>query len=309
MSLWTNPHPSSLSYKHIIKQLASQAPKVYGDIPPRKNVKVHKKRAIHPETDVHNRMSHVENWVLVDKERLPDEQDLTRSLHLRNYLTFDFVSEVLPLHTPPLSLSDPRSEDLEDQMVALADKLQVTRLVGKSLPQPVPFPASVPNNPNHKKAPLLVRRTSFTSQTPSIRLTLDSSSNQKTDQQTSPLLQQVRWLQTMQRLRHSLIRFGKKEKPHRRIPFPAPPPKPRANRRSEATTQPRFNPVTNTYLRDTRANPDHLRMIVAELNMIRHRKLMCPLRRRDFLPRRNDIVYLGSQRRRSPLMNEALLLS
>ncbi|KAH8555616.1 hypothetical protein BGW37DRAFT_142891 [Umbelopsis sp. PMI_123] len=42
------------------------------------------------------------------------------------------------------------------------------------------------------------------------------------------------------------------------------------------------------YTRDIRANPDHLRMIVAEMNMMRSRKIVCPLRPRTYLHKRSD---------------------
>ncbi|KAG0174619.1 hypothetical protein DFQ28_007643 [Apophysomyces sp. BC1034] len=40
--------------------------------------------------------------------------------------------------------------------------------------------------------------------------------------------------------------------------------------------------------RGVRCNPAHLRMIVAEVNMIRANKIVCPLRPRAFLPQRSD---------------------
>jgi hypothetical protein len=90
------------------------------------------------------------------------------------------------------------------------------------------------------------------------------------------------------------------------IPMPLPPRRKRSGkkRRSEATTQPRFNFDTNTYTRDTRSNPDHLRMIAAELNMMRSRKLFSPLKPRGFLPRRKDPFICGDGRLRSPLQFE-----
>jgi hypothetical protein len=92
------------------------------------------------------------------------------------------------------------------------------------------------------------------------------------------------------------------------IPMPIPPRRPISQkRRSEATTQPRFNPDTNTYTRDTRSNPDHLRMISAELNMMRGRKLLSPLKPRGFLPRRKDAFIRGDQRKPSHLINEIII--
>lgn len=134
------------------------------------------------------------------------------------------------------------------------------------------------------------------------------------------------WKATLAKLKHSLFissppsppttttttttipsnKFLKNKKLTKKlIPMPIPPRRPASQkRRSEATTQPRFNPVTNTYLRDTRYNPDHLRMISAELNMIRTRKLLSPLKPRGFLPRRKDAFVRGENRKPSPLLYE-----
>ncbi|OBZ91679.1 hypothetical protein A0J61_00245 [Choanephora cucurbitarum] len=96
-----------------------------------------------------------------------------------------------------------------------------------------------------------------------------------------------------------------KKRTNKLIPMPIPPRRPLSQkRRSEATTQPRFNPDTNTYTRDTRSNPDHLRMISAELNMMRGRKLLSPLKPRGFLPRRKDPFIRGEHRRPSNLIQE-----
>ena len=127
-----------------------------------------------------------------------------------------------------------------------------------------------------------------------------------------------RWMETIAQLRRSLTRsititpkedtkkFTKKKKPalNSFIPMPPPPKRNIKKRRSEATTQPRFNPETNTYTRDTRSNPDHLRMISAELNMMRSRKLSSPLKPRGFLPRRTDAFVRGTDRKRSLLNNQ-----
>ncbi|KAG2179069.1 hypothetical protein INT43_001919 [Umbelopsis isabellina] len=48
------------------------------------------------------------------------------------------------------------------------------------------------------------------------------------------------------------------------------------------------DPIPQRYMRDIRANPDHLRMIVAEMNMMRSRKIICPLRPRTYLHKRTD---------------------
>lgn len=146
------------------------------------------------------------------------------------------------------------------------------------------------------------------SQTPSTSTTRSyamSSSPPKEEQTRS------RWLETIAQLKKSLTRstlggtggVGKKKKEQVNvkkeivfIPMPLPPKRNIRKRRSEATTQPRFNPETNTYTRDTRSNPDHLRMISAELNMMRSRKLSSPLKPRGFLPRRTDSFIRGEKR-------------
>lgn len=51
------------------------------------------------------------------------------------------------------------------------------------------------------------------------------------------------------------------------------------------------------YTRDIRANPDHLRMIVAEMNMMRSRKIVCPLRPRTYLHKRADHFQLDQTSR------------
>lgn len=62
--------------------MAAQAPKVYGEIPPLTKKKSKKKKnEVIPTTRFaapnSRRMSHVEDWIVVDsKESLPDEQDL-----------------------------------------------------------------------------------------------------------------------------------------------------------------------------------------------------------------------------------------
>lgn len=79
------------SYKEIIKQLAAQAPKPYGAIPPllkkrKKKSSKHRSRRKSPDPEDEpqqikpmRRMSHVEDWIVVDsKESLPDEEELVR---------------------------------------------------------------------------------------------------------------------------------------------------------------------------------------------------------------------------------------
>ncbi|KAI9309597.1 hypothetical protein BJ944DRAFT_258267, partial [Cunninghamella echinulata] len=349
-SLWHNSHDGmTLSYKKIIKQMAAQAPKAYGEIPPLTKKKKKKKSNHslpvhqHPPSPISRRMSHVENWVVVDsKESLPDEEDLVQRSPLRNFLSIDFLTDVLPLHTPPASLSDSSTLVQQYEIAELANQLKETRLSSSSSS---PLPSITNENEQqqvvfHQKEQLSipkspsVRRNSISStsnaQIPSISTTPSSviSSNgyssSSTTTPSSDLIQQqqqMKWIQNMNKLKRTLIEFGKQqqqlqlqEKKKKKIPMPLPSPsvinsyqqqqQQRKKRRSEATTQPRFNPETNTYTRDTRYNPDHLRMIAAELNMMRARKLLSPLKPRGFLPRRKDVVYLANDRRRSPLLNE-----
>ncbi|KAI9030065.1 hypothetical protein CLU79DRAFT_802618 [Phycomyces nitens] len=130
----------------------------------------------------------------------------------------------------------------------------------------------------------LAGRRSYKSQ-PSSTLTPDVVLSSSPPQDTHRL----KWLHTVEQLKRSLVTSP---------PPPPPPPVPvrPRRRRSEANRQPRFNPDTNTYTRDTRSNPDHLRMISAELNMMRARKLLSPLKPRGFLPRRKDSFISGSGR-------------
>ncbi|CAO3635782.1 unnamed protein product [Mucor fragilis] len=157
-------------------------------------------------------------------------------------------------------------------------------------------------------------------------MSTSASSTSSTEQEPS----KSRWLETIAQLRRSLTLSNSRQQQQQQqqqqpqqpqdssdtnpplsarksnfIPMPLPPKRNvRKKRRSEATTQPRFNPETNTYTRDTRSNPDHLRMISAELNMMRHRKLSSPLKPRGFLPRRTDAFIRGQQRKLSALKNE-----
>jgi hypothetical protein len=81
--------------------------------------------------------------------------------------------------------------------------------------------------------------------------------------------------------------------PGKRIAMPQAPKPAKSVRRSEANTEPRMDLHNNIIRRDIRANPDHLRIIVAELNMMRARKLLYPLKPRNFLPRRKDMFVRG----------------
>ncbi|GAN01340.1 hypothetical protein MAM1_0006c00773 [Mucor ambiguus] len=154
-------------------------------------------------------------------------------------------------------------------------------------------------------------------------MSTSASSTSSTEQEPT----KSRWLETIAQLRRSLTLSNTRQQQQQQkqqpqqdspdtnppsstrksnfIPMPLPPKRNvRKKRRSEATTQPRFDPETNTYTRDTRSNPDHLRMISAELNMMRHRKLSSPLKPRGFLPRRTDAFIRGQQRKLSALKNE-----
>ncbi|KAI9283266.1 hypothetical protein BY458DRAFT_422909, partial [Sporodiniella umbellata] len=263
------------SYKDMIKQLAAQAPEPYGAIPPLKR----KQKKSKPKEPVIRRLSHVENWLAVDsKESIPDEEDLKPSSPFRNFLSTNFL--VLPLHMPPPSLSaqneeipifgtkkrgtdeeeddddedDDEEEDDEDEEEDYDGDRPLTLRKQRSIPS---FSKSV---------------------IPSTSTTKYFAMSSSPPHQEEP----SNWIET---LRRSLVSSTSPRQTKPLIPMPLPP-KPRMRkRRSEATTQPRFNPETNTYTRDTRSNPDHLRMISAELNMMRARKLSSPLKPRGFLPR------------------------
>ncbi|KAG0737183.1 hypothetical protein G6F57_000977 [Rhizopus arrhizus] len=290
------------SYKDMIKQLAAQAPEPYGAIPPLKR----KQKRKRPKEPVIRRLSHVENWLAVDsKESLPDEEDLKPSSPFRNFLSTDFL--VLPLHMPPPSLSaqgqpeeilifpdtkkkldldedeDEEDEDEEDEDDEEEDEDDESGYE-ENRPKTLTKQRSIP---------------SFSrSVIPSTSTTKYFAMSSSPPQQDEP----SNWIET---LRRSLVLSTSPQTKKTLIPMPLPPPRPRLRkRRSEATTQPRFNPETNTYTRDTRSNPDHLRMISAELNMMRARKLSSPLKPRGFLPRRTDVFIRGEHRRRSLLLNE-----
>ncbi|KAJ8658507.1 hypothetical protein O0I10_005860 [Lichtheimia ornata] len=349
------------SYKEIIKQLAAQAPKPYGAIPPllkkrKKKSSKHRSRRKSPDPEdepqqlkpTMRRMSHVEDWIVVDsKESLPDEEELTHPFS--TFLSAGFLTQVLPLHMPPPSLSDPATEirdaiaaETTDQVQSLDDALdeedeeeatlrgRVVHANWKSDGEEADEDDEEDEDDDDEgdsfsvKSVLsdnktLVRRHSITSfskaQTPSTSTTasyvMSSSPPRPSD------MQQVRLAQTIAKLRWSLVVSSPPPSPVSAspeslkkksttkaglIPMPPPPRRPASQRRrSEATTKPRFNPETNTYTRDTRSNPDHLRIIVAELRMMRHKKLLSPLKPRGFLPRRKDPFIKGTNRKISPL--------
>ncbi|KAI8075121.1 hypothetical protein BC940DRAFT_324280 [Gongronella butleri] len=327
----------SYSYREMVKQLTAQAPQPYGAIPPMKRKK--KKRS----RQAVRRMSHVENWVAVDsKESLPDEEELEHS-PMDNFLSFDFLTGILPLHMPPPSLSDPmfqqqlqqpppapteKTFSMDDEDEEEDDDDDDDENDEEDDFDDFSPPALTADDEASKR--LTGRRSipSFTkSHTPSISTTTSYAMS------SSPPDSRTKWMDTLSKLRalststspsssgatspmqrpspstssssfNPIQRkpvFTRKDKGF--IPMPPPPRRKRSSRkrRSEATTQPRFDPTTNTYTRDTRANSDHLRMIAAELNMMRARKLFSPLKPRGFLPRRKDPFVCGEARPRSPL--------
>ncbi|KAG1080820.1 hypothetical protein G6F42_023195 [Rhizopus arrhizus] len=333
------PLENEMSYREIIKQLAQTTAKPYGDIPPMMKSKKKKK----PKKDKENsptskststasserakpmrRMSHVEDWIVVDsKESLPDEEELVQS-PFRNFLSGDFFTEVLPLHMPPPSLSERFGlEEEQGEGRKLHDDAQLSLELIQEYDgasddddeQVLGTSWKSSSSAIHKD---LLRRhsiSSFTSSTTTASYAVSSSPPHlsNTDHEL--------WKETLAKLKRSLFvspptppppvptptSTKKKRATSKLIPMPIPPRKISQKRRSEATTQPRFNPDTNTYTRDTRSNPDHLRMISAELNMMRGRKLLSPLKPRGFLPRRKDAFVRGSKRNRSHLMQEILI--
>ncbi|KAI8877382.1 hypothetical protein K501DRAFT_230325 [Backusella circina FSU 941] len=309
----TTTTSSSSSYKEIIKQLAAQtATKPYGDIPPMLKKK-RKKREI--RSKLIRRMSHVEDWIQVDsKESLPDEEELVQS-PFRNFLSQDFITEVLPLHVPPPSLSelyyDDNNSANEQQADIFSDEEDEDLSSWKSDEEE----ELSSDLYHHHQDQLLRRRSISTFTSPSspplfTPLSAVSCAISSSPPHLSNTNHQV-WQDTIQKLKKSLIVSSspttqkKNNKKKKLIPMPPAPRRPLlSKRRSEATTQPRFNPITNTYTRDTRSNPDHLLMISAELNMMRAKKLLSPLKPRGFLPRRKDAFVRGEHRKRSHLSIE-----
>ncbi|KAL0092930.1 hypothetical protein J3Q64DRAFT_1673103 [Phycomyces blakesleeanus] len=312
------PLETPSSYKEIIKQLAAELPKPYGAIPPL----MKKRRKKKNREQTMRRMSHVEDWIVVDsKESLPDEEELVSNSPFRNFLSADFFTQVLPLHMPPPSLSDPGTleDDEEDEEPASSiipeqGKGQRLELGQESGSEPATASPDWKSDGEEETAIVLpkelVRRHSISSFSKAL---LPSTSTTASSVMSSSPPQadghRARWMETITQLRRSLVQSAtpktKTKKKKTLIPMPLPPRRPSSHRRrSEATTQPRFNPDTNTYTRDTRSNPDHLRMISAELNMMRARKLLSPLKPRGFLPRRKDPFVRGLDRSRSGLRSE-----
>lgn len=243
----------------------------------------------------------------------------------RNFLSQDFITEVLPLHVPPPSLSelyyynnneqqepadifsDEEDEDFQSWKSDEEEENEtmITTLSSDSFPETTLL---------YQEQDLLRRHSISTFTGPSspplssftpLSTTAVSCAISSSPPHLSNTNHQV-WQETIQKLKNSLIvsppikrKAAKKKK---LIPMPPAPRRPLlSKRRSEATTQPRFDPITNTYTRDTRSNPDHLRMISAELNMMRAKKLLSPLKPRGFLPRRKDAFVRGDKRKLSHL--------
>ncbi|ORE03736.1 hypothetical protein BCV72DRAFT_27310 [Rhizopus microsporus var. microsporus] len=288
------------SYKDMIKQLAAQAPEPYGAIPPLKR-KQKKKR---PKETAIRRLSYVENWLAVDsKESIPDEEDLKPSSPFRNFLSTDFL--VLPLHMPPPSLSAQNEElpiydSRPSSEIDLLHMEEVEEEDDEDEEEDDEIEYDIPDEQQRPKT--LTKQRSIPSFSKSVRPSTSTTKSYAMSSSPPHQDESSSWIET---LRRSLVLSTSPRQAKQLIPMPLPPPKPRMRkRRSEATTQPRFNPETNTYTRDTRSNPDHLRMISAELNMMRARKLSSPLKPRGFLPRRTDVFIRGENRRKSLLCNE-----
>ncbi|KAI9478347.1 MAG: hypothetical protein EXX96DRAFT_570482 [Benjaminiella poitrasii] len=326
----------AISYREMIRQLAAQTTtKPYGDIPPpmfKKKKRANKKEKTNDSRKLMRRMSHVEDWIVVDsKESLPDEEELVQS-PFRNFLSGDFLTEVLPLHMPPPSLS--KIEDGKEEVILSLELLQEYDDISdddydEEQQQQQQQHYWAIQNKGKVSSPKLreiylqhqrnlsLRRHSISSfnlkKSSSITTTTTASYAVSSSPPHLSNIDSELWKATLAKLKQSLTN-DEKDQQSKKSPPPGPEPKQpniltqkKRRRRSEATTQPRFNPNTNTYTRDTRSNPDHLRMISAELNMMRARKLLSPLKPRGFLPRRKDVFVRGEKRKRSQLMHEILI--
>jgi len=211
-------------------------------------------------------------------------------------------------------------DDDEDEEEATDDEEATDKMLNRKRSIPSFSKSQQPSTSMTKSYAMSTSPPSSSSSSTAVMST-SASSTSSTEQEPS----KSRWLETIAQLRRSLTLSNSRQQQQQQqqpqdspdtnppssarksnfIPMPLPPKRNvRKKRRSEATTQPRFNPETNTYTRDTRSNPDHLRMISAELNMMRHRKLSSPLKPRGFLPRRTDAFIRGQQRKLSALKNE-----
>jgi hypothetical protein len=245
------------------------------------------------------------------------------------------------LHVPPPPLSDPESIKQQEEIARLADTLRQTRFADtqtsndedeffprrKTTTSPLVLrkvrsmndenarwqetrassiaklhlpkrPAVDGGNKIRRNSHSLTRRHSLTSMSKTQAAAMIPP--------VYPVHNEESWFS---RLKRSFSGRNKRKVSSRKlIPMPPPPKRPTSQRRrSEATTQPRFNPATNTYMRDTRSNSDHLRMITAELNMMRARKLLSPLKPRGFLPRRRDSFVRGDISKRSSHLRHQVL--
>ncbi|KAI8577947.1 hypothetical protein K450DRAFT_249176 [Umbelopsis ramanniana AG] len=281
-----------------------------------------------PPARIQRRMSHVEDWVKVDsKETLPDDDELTSvslSLLAQLFSSSAFQgAHVLPLHVPPPNLSNPSEllqepsllDTLYEEDLTKAEARSYSRLAITSGNYFWDASTTFTSNPgsllngNHETADLAYEddievdtmsicmedATSVlpwagaqTKAHPVLSLATATAKRQMNHSQL-----QGGWLH---RLRSSFGPSLTYDTPRRTPPVrpntrPLPPKRP--SRRSVANSEPRIDLHSNTIRRDIRANPDHLRMIVAELNMMRARKVMCPLKPRGFLPRRKDIFVRG----------------
>ncbi|KAI8063707.1 uncharacterized protein B0P05DRAFT_555378 [Gilbertella persicaria] len=318
---------TELSYREIIKQLAAQT-----------TTKPYEKQGITAESRSKpmRRMSHVEDWIQVDsKESLPDEEELVQS-PFRNFLSADFFTEVLPLHMPPPSLSEKYIEEqvqvqqLDDMMDDSDEEEEDDDEDEEDDEEEDSYLKKKTNSSKFLHHKDLLRRhsvSSFTQKSSPVSSTTTASYAISSSPPHLSNTDHELWKATLAKLKQSLLLVSPSSSPpppvqkkqetdalvktkkriNKLIPMPIPPRRPLSQkRRSEATTQPRFNPDTNTYTRDTRSNPDHLRMISAELNMMRGRKLLSPLKPRGFLPRRKDPFIRGGHRKPSHLMQEII---
>ncbi|KAG2181477.1 hypothetical protein INT44_008290 [Umbelopsis vinacea] len=277
-----------------------------------------------PPARIQRRMSHVEDWVKVDsKETLPDDDELTSvslSLLAQLFSSSAFQgAHVLPLHVPPPNLSNPSELLQEPSLLDTLYEEDLTKAEARSYSRlaitsgnyfwdtSTTFTSNPGSPPNDETADLTyeddVDTMSFdmedatsvlpwaraqTKATPVVSLATATAKRQMNHSQL-----QGGWLH---RLRSSFGSSLTYDTPRRSPPVrpntrPLVPKRP--SRRSVANSEPRIDLHSNTIRRDIRANPDHLRMIVAELNMMRARKVMCPLKPRGFLPRRKDVFLRG----------------
>lgn len=334
---------SSSSYPDFVRELASQAPRPYGTIPPRRRRKRRKSAISEESSSpgqaqgaspdepsvlrIQRRMSHVEDWIKVDsKESLPDDDELSPSSSLLSQLFSSSTSQVpyvLPLHVPPPNLSNPSAsneiftnylwqsavdsnpgiipsetvdlsseeEDIEDMCIDCTDNQNAASVLPWSGEQTKAKPVLSLATVTAKRSLLPTCNTS-TGWTNRLRQSLNTLHQYYTPNNNRSL--------------SILESFGNRYKataPAKRMALPKAPKISKSARRSEANTEPRIDLQNNVIRRDIRANPDHLRIIVAELNMMRSRKVLYPLKPRNFLPRRKDIFVRGESSSKLRYMN------